>query len=204
MKNLAKISVLGAALVAFGPFASASLLTGGLTIVGTDKTDDSFTTTTISFLTPSGSPASNANVTGATGNLAFAAGTSGVMTGFTSTTTNQTIFTDNGTQGLSFELLSIAQFSDSYLSGFGTSLTVKGTGEFFDTAGDTAEIGTFVLSSSDTECTGTSCTTPDDISFGFTPAANPAAVTPEPNSLILLGSGMLGGAGLLLRKRRTV
>lgn len=206
MKHIGKLAVLGAAFAACTSlsFASSIALTGGLTIVGNDKTDDSFSPTTITFSTPAGSPLSNAIVTGATGNLSFAGSTTGIMTGFTSTTTNQTIFTDNGVQGLSFELLTLAQFSDSYLAGFGTNLVVKGSGEFFDTAGDTPEIGTFVLSSSDTTCMSTSCTTPDNISFGFTPAASPAAVAPEPSSLLLLGSGMLGGAGLLFRRRRAL
>jgi hypothetical protein len=31
-----------------------------------------------------------------------------------------------------------------------------------------------------------------------------ASATPEPNSLILLGSGMLSGAGMLLRRRRSI
>lgn len=206
MKSLAKLSILSAVLAACGSFAMASpiLLTGGLTIVGNDKTDDTFNTTSISFSTPAGIPPSNTLITGTSGNLSFATGQTGIMSAFTSTSTNTNIFTVNDAQGLSFELFSVAIWTDSYTAGLGTSLTIKGFGEFLDAVGDTPAAGTFILTSSDTSCGGTSCGSPDDIGFNFTPSASPSAIAPEPSSLLLLGTGLIGGAGMLLRRYRTV
>jgi hypothetical protein len=208
MKHLGKLAVLGAVLAASAPFASATpiTLTGGLTVNGTGVTQDTFTTTSITFAPPAGGPPTfNSTVAGSTGNLSapfVPVGTTGTMFSFTSSTTNQIILTLNDAQGLSFKLLNIAVFTDTLTPGFGTSLDIKGTGEFLDTAGDTAAFGTFDLTSADTTCTSTTCTAPDNIGFSFVPAAS--SVAPEPSSLMLFGTGLVSAAGMLVRRRRIV
>jgi len=199
MKHLGKLAVLGAVLTASAQFASATSLlygtvsTGGL--AGTSTPYDSFSASGVNFITTN----PNASVTGGSGYVYSlgTVGTNATMTSFSNTATNQVILTEDNSAGLTFTLSNI--FNYSLTSNNGEFLTVQGYGYFSDLLGDTPEYGTFILQSQSTSCSGPVCNS-GDVGFTFTAGAS---ATPEPSSLFLLGTGLLGTAGILMRKRQT-
>jgi len=211
MVKFSKLAILGAAFAVAVPFASAVQLTGGLTVAGNDTQDDTFTTNSITFNAVS----PNANVTGGTGVVGgMASGDTATMSNFSSSSTNLDILAVNDTPtNLGFELLTVTSTNYNFL-GFTTGtetggiISFIGTGEFFDAIGDTPVLGTFVLTSEtvDGNCSAAGCAGvpggTDVIGFSFTPTAIPSSATPEPGSLILLGTGLMGAAGMLVRRRR--
>jgi hypothetical protein len=203
MTKLTQIFLLGSAIAVSAPLALASSITGSLSIGGTDT----FTTDSVTFT-------SNGSVSNALGDLSAFNNQTATMTPntlgnpndpvnggfyFNSSADGTDLFTvtetsgngkNKATQTLTFEITGITASGTEPL-GFPNE-TVSGTGLLTDTGtvDYTPTDATFILSSN----TNGSTT--------FTLNEDAAAVTPEPSSLLLLGTGLVSAAGMMIRKRR--
>jgi hypothetical protein len=194
MRTFSKLLVLGAALAVSTSLAYADTLGSGSISLGGP---DTYTANSITFGT------SLADIVdGATGSLAFSLGN---LTGFSagnhvSLTTIGSISGFSGADLFSttnilgdtvtFYLSSISSYT---LSNGGTDSLLLGSGYFTETNihGNTiytATPGTVNLSSQDDQITS------------FSASAATTNVTPEPTSLLLLGTGLLSAAGVARRK----
>ena len=92
-----------------------------------------------------------------------------------------------------FEVMSLKYTVGPVDASGARSLDVRGVGEYFVSNGTTIPNGTFDFT---TQGDGDGTV---NVSFSDTNSLN---VTPEPNSLMLLGTGLVSTAGMLLRRRR--
>ena len=196
MKHFVKLLCLGAALAA-APLAYATPISGQITITG----NDTFDASTITFI-PGTTQVGTSSGTMSMFSLNNSVTTIGSLNYAVQTfaTPLQIFTTTQSGVTLSYFLSSIYYSNDSTTVVPGTTisvsnLTIQGLGYFTET-GYEQTAGTFNLNSQ-------SGITPT-ISFSDTSFATPASVTPEPSSLVLLGSGLVSAAGMLIRRRRLV
>jgi hypothetical protein len=185
MKGIKKLVALGAVFAASATVASATPIIGTLG-VGNMTNVVTFDNTHVDFNPNSGI------VSNATGNFSQFNGADIALADIPNlaNVSGVELLSIASVPGLSFDL----QSATVVLYTPGDFLYVTGTGIFSETGFDPTA-GTFQLSISESAAGGGTST-----SFEISTAA--AGVTPEPNSLVLLGSGLVGAAGLMFMRRR--
>lgn len=175
MKHLGKFAALAAVLTLSASSAFAASISGNLTIFGFD----SYNETGISFTSPStisaasGTLAPYLNQTVGLTNFTWA-GANGIELFFSPAVGSTMTFTINGP-------VNVVNDDSAFLN-------VTGTGTFTE-SGFTDTSGTFHLTS----------TNNGNVSFTLDTTI---PQTPEPSSLMLMGSGLASAAGMFMRRRR--
>lgn len=175
MKKFAFAILAMATALAIAPSASASPITGSIAIDGATGSTDSWNSTSISF-TGAG------EVQQATGTLSSLIGQTVVLTSFTfvpASDASGVMLFDVASGAATFTMESVSVVSNS-----STFLNLAGAGWLTETGYDNTW-ASFSLTSTNT---GTISYTID------------ATTVPEPSSLLLLGTGLLGLAFLVFRK----
>ena len=187
MKNFGKLAVLGAALAVSATYAFATPITAEINLGGSDSFDTTHITlnaaaVTLGTTVINGVSYPNFSAITFEDTTAFAWASESYAPG--------TVELFSGPGSISFYLTGLT----GSLSNGGDVLTINGTG-LFEEAAYTNTAGTFDLTSQYDATTGYDTVT------SFSASALVPAI-PEPNSLMLLGTGLLSAGGMLMRRRR--
>ena len=185
MKAIAKFLCLGVLAAAVVPVAKADS-TNTISFAG----GDSYNTMTgaVAFSDANGSAPGNAFIINANGVFTPFATGAATFNNFNYLSTAVPFDLINATAGSLSAIFRVSSFTSMLI---GQSLTISGFGSYIVSNGTTIPNGTFILT---TQGDNTGATT---VSFSDT-----NSITPEPNSLMLLGTGLVSTAGMLLRRRR--
>ncbi len=202
MKFVTKILALGAVVAASASAAMADPINGSFFLNG----NDTYTNSSVNIQNGALGAAGDTGTTGITGTFMnyLTDGTPVMLNSFTYTAgTTQTVtppfqvfsVTENG-ETFTFDVDSYTATYNTYQDG-DTSLTINGDGTFNGS-------GAMAFDPSPGSFDFSSQTVNGQTSTDFTVSAGASgmAVTPEPNSLILMGTGLVGAAGLLFMRRR--
>jgi hypothetical protein len=196
MMKFSKLAVLGAVLTASATFAHAAPLLAGNLIISdspatvTGLSGGVFDLTSVYVGTGTFGNAQPGPTSGlpTLSNFGFQTITLGLFDSATSSLPDATIFTGQNSGDTDTLTFTATSFGTPVMGAGGDGSIIIG-GYFTDSLGTYAK--TFGSDDVTYDASGNGSITED-----FT-------VTPEPNSLILLGTGMLGAAGLLFRRRLT-
>jgi hypothetical protein len=183
MKSLKVILAVTAILTASASFAAADTISGILNISGSDSYTSSGA---ITFINPALIGA------GSTGSFSFF--TNGTM--FNINPNGSFTITENG-ETASFVVTSVTSDTVTDLGNGATVLNATGTGTY-TMSGVVNGTGLATFTDTSQSANGVNQQTTFSASTNVVPPA-----VPEPSSLILLGTGLLSSAGVLLRRRRT-